>query len=119
MRTATLRRGEREMLAQEAAYALVGGNCADERGTWNALEATWAHATTKDVAADAAAPLIAVCQGCPLLTDGRCRAWAEVDRYTGIAAGTAWVNGAEKDPQWTRHHHHRARSWQQRGQHVA
>jgi len=39
---------------------------------------------------------MALCAGCPEVT--QCAARAELDSYTGLAAGTAWVNGVRRPP---------------------
>jgi len=90
----------REVLARDAAARLDLAACKHHQDLWNERERDHANAGTQAVARQAALPLLAVCTGCPVITE--CRAWAKIDDYTGIAAGTAWVNGLEKPTHWVR-----------------
>lgn len=91
---------DRQVLAQDASAALVAAACKDRRDLWNLHEDEHAVATTKDQARRAAEPLLEVCATCPIIQ--ACRRWAEVDQYTGIAAGTAWLNGKPRPVHWVR-----------------
>jgi len=90
----------REVLARDAAARLDLAACKHHQDLWNEQERDHANAGTQAVARRAALPLLAVCTGCRAITE--CRAWAKIDDYTGIAAGTAWVNGLEKPTHWVR-----------------
>ncbi len=64
---------------------------------WSQREAAHERATTVKEAAVAAAPAIRLCTGCPETgVDGRCALRAQLDSYTGLAAGLAWVRGRPK-----------------------
>ncbi len=84
----------REVLARQAAARLYAAACREEGELWNTQEQLHEQATTADAAQAAAAPLVQLCGGCPIVAE--CQAWAVIDEYTGIAAGSAWVNGKEK-----------------------
>ncbi len=80
-----------QVLAAAAASALYAAACKEERVLWDEHERAHGQALTPAVAARAAQPLLEVCASCPVKP--ACQAWAEVDGYTGIAAGAAFVNG--------------------------
>lgn len=42
---------------------------------------------------EAVAAMSQICASCPARTMTLCREWALVERYTGFAAGTTWVEG--------------------------
>lgn len=88
------------MLARNAAASLVAAACKDRWRLWNAQEEEHSNASTQKEAQQAADPLLAVCAECPITA--QCHAWAQVDQYTGIAAGTAWLNGKPRPPHWIR-----------------
>lgn len=92
----------REVLAREAAARLYAAACREERDLWNTQERLHELATTEAQAHAAAAPLLQICEGCPIV--GECRAWAVADDYTGIAAAAAWVNGKDKPVDAMRRH---------------
>lgn len=92
----------REVLARAAAARLYAAACREDRDLWNAQEQLHDQATTQGMARAAAAPLLQICADCPVVAE--CRTWAVVDDYTGIAAGTAWVNGMEQPAHWVRRH---------------
>lgn len=70
---------------------------------WSQHEAAHAAAVTPTAAAAAAAPALALCAACPSAgLDGLCALRAELDNYTGLAAGAAWVNGTAKRPSLVR-----------------
>lgn len=91
---------DREVVARDAAARLYAAACKESRAVWDKQERLHADARSQAVAAKAARPLLRICASCPIVAE--CRAWAEADRYTGIAAGSAWVNGAEKPTHWVR-----------------
>lgn len=90
----------KEVLARDAAAGLYRAACKDERDLWTRQELQHASAATQSEARQAALPLLEVCARCPIVAE--CRAWAEVDDYTGIAGAAAWVNGVEKPAHWVR-----------------
>lgn len=92
----------REVLAQQAAARLVANRCGDHTKIWNRQERLHAAASNRAAAAAAAAPLLQICASCPIVKE--CRQWATIDLYTGIAAGSAWVNGTPKEAHWVHHH---------------
>jgi hypothetical protein len=93
-----VRRTSRDVLARAASYGLRDAACKYRAEQWNAGEAKWAAASSQADAAAAAAPLLRVCAGCPIVA--QCHSWALTDMYSGIAAGTAWVNGVERPASW-------------------
>jgi len=95
------------MLAQDASAQLKGALCKDHRDLWNVQEASHESASSQFAAAHHAAPLLEICVSCPVIN--RCRRWASVDKYTGIAAGAAWVNGVVRPPEWVRHQRGRSK----------
>ena len=94
-------REHRLRTATELAGVLVtNGNCALAGSGWDTAEIGHATATSNRAAATAAAPALKLCAACPVIEE--CRQWATVDRYTGLAAGSSWVRGAEYDADTTR-----------------
>lgn len=78
-------------LAQHLAWKLQGARCRDDTTTWAHHEAGYAAATTPT---EADAHLIAaqqICSQCPVTEE--CAQRAHLDRYTGLAAGLAFLNG--------------------------
>lgn len=92
----------RDARAQQAAARLVANACGEHTDTWNRQEQLHASASTQAEARAAAAPLLRICGSCPIVDE--CRQWAVIDRYTGIAAGSAWVNGVPKPAHWVHRH---------------
>jgi hypothetical protein len=88
------------VLARAAAARLREAACKNQSAFWNAQEAVHGAAETQAAARVAAWPLVEVCHGCPVVQ--LCAEWASVDRYTGIAAGAAWVNGRQRPLHWVR-----------------
>lgn len=84
------------VLAQAASAGLIAAACDGMGVQWNSQEQRHTAARTREEARAAAEPLLAVCVDCPITRD--CAAWAALDQYTGIAAGTAWVNGLQRSP---------------------
>ena len=91
---------DRQVLARDASAALFAAACKEQRDLWNRCEEEHATAVTTGQARRAAEPLLEVCGGCPIVP--ACRRWAEVDHYTGVAGGTAWLNGKERPVHWVR-----------------
>ncbi len=92
----------KKALAQAASVRLVSAACAGEGEKWNRQEQLHADAGSQAKAWEAVAPLVKICAGCPIAAE--CRVWAAADNYTGIAAGSAWVNGAERPAHWIHRH---------------
>jgi hypothetical protein len=91
---------DRQVLARDASAALVAAACKGHQELWDRCEDEHAAATTKEQARRAAEPLVELCTSCPITQ--ACRGWAEVDQYTGVAAGTAWLNGKPRPVHWVR-----------------
>ncbi|WP_286930668.1 MULTISPECIES: hypothetical protein [Aeromicrobium] len=81
----------REVKAASLAVQLLDGNCRDRGRIWIESEARWLRLKSPPVAEELARTLTAMCDQCPVLE--LCKQWAELDRYTGIAAGTTWSGG--------------------------
>lgn len=92
------RRGiSRRVLARHAAdQEHRRAACKGEWRLWDEAEKAHQLSRTRDEAAAAAAPAMALCAQCPVLD--ACAEWAKTDEYTGLAAGAAWVEGAWRDP---------------------
>jgi hypothetical protein len=99
----------KEILSQAAAAPLltITAVCAGEQESWSRQERKHRRARTQTTAAEAAAPLLRLCARCPLIDN--CRDWAVVEKYTGIAAGTAWAAGIERPAYWVAGHPPRQR----------
>ena len=79
-----------------AAVLVIHGNCAKPETGWSEAERLFTKADSAESAARASAPALLFCEGCPVVRE--CRRWAAVDRYTGRAAGSAWIRGQEYEP---------------------
>lgn len=90
-----------EVLARQAANRLVAAACVSMVPEWSRREGAHEQATTPEDAVAAAAPLVRVCRGRPILTE--CATWAVLDSYTGVADGALWVKGIERDIDLVRH----------------
>ena len=77
--------------AQEISFDLTAARCRGRWRLWGRAEAAHQQASSEEERSQAAAPALALCHGCPE-TIG-CRLRAQYDHYTGLAAGTAWING--------------------------
>lgn len=93
-------RMNRDVLARDAAARLDPAACREQQGLWDAQERAHETAATAAEAAHAATLALALCDGCPV--SGWCAQWAEIDEYTGLAAGGAWVNGKPRPVHWVR-----------------
>lgn len=90
-------RAWRSRMATDLALVLATqGNCAVPDNGWDAAEAAYASASNNLDAATAAESVLWRCEGCPVISE--CAQRATIDRYTGLAAGSAWVRGQEYDP---------------------
>jgi len=81
----------REALARDAAWTLADGNCKDLTQRWAAWENVYLAAEAIDDRARLILAPVAVCAGCPILTE--CADLAELSGYTGIAGGRGYRNG--------------------------
>jgi len=84
----------RAVLARQIAAAITDPACDGQWKWWSEQEAMHARATTSAEAAAAAGPAMMLCSICP--EQQRCARRAELDRYTGLAAGAAYCNGKRK-----------------------
>lgn len=92
----------RRVLAEDLLDRMDGqGACKGQSVLWSDCETKHLQAATKAEAAAAAEPVMEMCAECPVV--GLCRQWAEVDRYTGLAAGQAWTAGKPRSPRVTRY----------------
>ncbi|MEG9225245.1 hypothetical protein [Aeromicrobium sp. Sec7.5] len=94
----SLRLSSRDARAAEASARLDRASCVGREAEWAEVEHRWAEARSVDEAVEAAAPLIEICQGCPVLA--ACAQWAEIDRYTGVAGGRPLVRGVHRPYAW-------------------
>ena len=78
-------------IARAAAARLIAAACRGQGPMWTEQERRHRASASAAEAEEVAAPLLAVCEGCAIVTE--CSIWAAVDRYTGIAAGRAWQSG--------------------------
>lgn len=87
----------RERAVAELAYLLViHGNCAVSGTGWDQAEKQYLSADSAAAAAQASSLVLGLCEGCPVIDE--CARWAQIDRYSGLAAGRSWIRGKEKDP---------------------
>lgn len=87
----------RTVLARDLAAQLhYAAQCAGRKEFWTEHEQAWFAAPTRREAEQAAEPALAICAGCPVID--LCEAWAATDKYTGLAAGKMWRNGASRSP---------------------
>ena len=75
-------------------------NCSGAKALWARAEKAWSEAVSTDEATKAAAPALAMCRGCPVLTNGECFEWAQTDNYYGLAAGLSWVDGKPRSAKY-------------------
>jgi len=83
-------------LARQLTAQITNGNCKYLGTWWSEQEAAHAQTTTPGDARNATEPALALCEGCP--AHELCRQRAELDRYTGLAAGAVYINGHRKPP---------------------
>jgi len=84
----------RRVLVRQLAMAIARDGRAQCRGPsewWSAREAAHSNASSRFQASAAAAPAMILCSRCPLIT--HCGLRAQLDEYTGLAAGGPYVNG--------------------------
>jgi hypothetical protein len=89
----------RSIIAADAASRIAEANCRDAGPTWNTLEAQHEEAhfpkESADIVADARENF---CTGCPAFQ--ACDQWAKAEKYTGLAAGAAFLRGERKPDTW-------------------
>lgn len=83
-------------LAQQLVWELRLAHCRDHPALWTRLEAGYAAAETYQDAQQHLQACRDLCEDCPVLDP--CAERARLDRYTGLAAGTAWRNGHPGSP---------------------
>ncbi|WP_229053188.1 hypothetical protein [Aeromicrobium sp. Leaf350] len=94
----SLRPSTRDLLAASATAQLAGASCAGREIEWADGERSWTSARSASTALAAAAPLVDICEGCPVIA--ACATWAELDHYTGIAGGRPYVRGFPRPYAW-------------------
>jgi hypothetical protein len=85
----------RVALARQLAAAIESAQCDGMGHWWSEREAEHAAAVTGAEARGAAAEALELCGRCP--ERSRCAELAQVDQYTGLAAGAWYLNGTAKD----------------------
>lgn len=88
-------RASRDIIARHLARTLLDAACADRAGWWSQWEAAHDAATSPETRDDAAQPAFALCGRCDAFDV--CATWAEIDTYTGLAAGAAYRKGNRVD----------------------
>jgi len=88
-------RASRDVIARHLARTLLDATCADHARRWTQWEAAHTAATSPETRDDAARPAFALCDRCDALAV--CATWAEIDTYTGLAAGAAYRKGSRVD----------------------
>lgn len=83
-------------LARAAAAEIESAACKGRQKWWTRREVAHADATTSEEAAKAARPALRLCKRCEAYEG--CEIWAQLDSYTGLAAGSAYLNGRRVDP---------------------
>lgn len=84
-----------------AAVLATQGECTNSSTTWTQAEQRHQDATTHEQAQSAADQVLHLCHDCPVVAT--CTQWAQADRYSGLAAGMAWVDGQPHQPHTTRY----------------
>ena len=88
----TTERDLRMVWIQTLAYHLASaGACSQQAPLWDRIERLYTEAASQHQAWEAAQPAIRLCVTCTAIR--QCRDWAIADRYTGLAAAQAWVDG--------------------------
>jgi len=80
--------------AQGLTWDLTGARCKDLALWWTALEHEHRNASDAATARGSAEQVLAVCLPCPVSEP--CAERARLDRYTGFAAGSLYVNGRQR-----------------------
>lgn len=93
-RLARIRRALRlagELIGLDDKAGEIPARCVD--ADWSQAEVAYRKAETVEEQHAAAAAVIWRCHECPVLD--LCEEWAKADRYSGLAAGTAFSDGKE------------------------
>lgn len=90
------RAGHRRALGDELLYAMRGRAACKGSAWWKSCEIDYEQAETVVEARAAALPVIEMCGSCPVRD--LCEVWAATEKYSGLAAGHAWVNGRRRNP---------------------
>lgn len=83
-------------LAQQVIFEIDGAACKGRGKWWSRQEVRHAAARTREEAAVAATPALKLCRRCPFYDE--CEQWAQLDNYTGLAAGSVYINGRRRKP---------------------
>lgn len=84
------------VLAQAMVWEFTEPACKGRGVWWSERERDHEAASTKQAAAAAAEPALRLCKRCPDYE--QCELQAQLDNYTGLAAGAAYVDGVRRDP---------------------
>jgi hypothetical protein len=87
-------------LARQLTLAITHAACKGKGEWWSEHEADHSAATTPPAAVEAAGPALDLCSRCPKIDQVLCAERAELDDYTGLAAGAVYLNGRAL-PAWT------------------
>lgn len=82
--------------AQDAAAALADAECKGRGAQWTAAEAAFREARKATDAEAIAWEVLTLCATCPVAR--QCAEWAEIDNYTGLAAGSIYYQGEARPP---------------------
>ncbi len=88
----------RTHLARIAAVEIVNAACKPLTVWWADQEGALASCHTAKTRSGAAAAALCVCAQCPAETRQACADLAHLDRYTGIAGGSIYLNGQPQNP---------------------
>lgn len=83
-------------LARHVTAQIEDAACKGKGLWWSRQEATHAAASTSAEAESATVDAFEICAGCTQVD--LCRQRAELDRYTGLAAGSVFLNGRPQVP---------------------
>jgi hypothetical protein len=86
--------------ARQLTVQITDAACKGTGQWWSEQEANHCDATTPTAAVEAASPALALCARCPKIDQAFCAERAELDDYTGLAAGAVYLNGRAL-PVWT------------------
>lgn len=89
-------------LARQVVADISDAACKGRGQWWSLKEAAHEKARTPEAATAAAAPALRLCRRCSAYDE--CEIWAQLDGYTGLAAGSAYLNGRRTDPGRVRQH---------------
>lgn len=89
-------------LARQAAAEIHDAECKYLGVWWSEQEAAHSSAPSPRAAAAAAKPALGLCGLCT--QTNLCAVRAELDAYTGLAAGTVYVNGRRMQPNHVMRH---------------